>query len=50
MTNEVRRVVITGVGAGAGSIWLLVLIISDIQLLLWYKKLKAAKLSKALHH
>jgi hypothetical protein len=27
-----------------------VLIISDIQLLLWYKKLKAAKLSKALHH
>lgn len=37
-------------GAGAGSIWLLVLIISDIQLLLWYKKLKAAKLSKALHH
>ncbi|MBF1322735.1 MAG: hypothetical protein HXM72_03425 [Mogibacterium diversum] len=30
-------------GAGAGSAWLAVLIISDIKLLLWYKKLKEAK-------
>ena len=30
-------------GAGAGSAWLTVLIISDIKLLLWYKKLKEAK-------
>lgn len=30
-------------GAGAGSVWLTVLIISDIKLLLWYKKLKEAK-------
>ena len=30
-------------GAGAGSVWLAVLIISDIKLLLWYKKLKEAK-------
>lgn len=29
--------------AGAGSAWLTVLIISDIKLLLWYKKLKEAK-------
>lgn len=29
--------------AGAGSAWLAVLIISDIKLLLWYKKLKEAK-------
>ena len=30
-------------GAGAGSAWLAVLIISDIKLLLWYKKIKEAK-------
>lgn len=30
-------------GAGAGTAWLTVLIISDIKLLLWYKKLKEAK-------
>ena len=30
-------------GAGAGSAWLAVLIISDIKLLLWYKKLKEAR-------
>ena len=30
-------------GAGAGSAWLTVLIISDIKLLLWYKKLKEAR-------
>ena len=35
-------------GAGAGSVWLAVLIISDIKLLLWYKKLKEAKRKSAL--
>ena len=35
-------------GAGAGSAWLTVLIISDIKLLLWYKKLKEAKRKSAL--
>ena len=35
-------------GAGAGSAWLAVLIISDIKLLLWYKKLKEAKRKSAL--
>lgn len=35
-------------GAGAGSAWLAVLIMSDIKLLLWYKKLKEAKRKSAL--
>lgn len=30
-------------GAGAGSFWLIILIISDVKLLLWYKNLKEAK-------
>ncbi|WP_157682547.1 hypothetical protein [Mogibacterium pumilum] len=34
-------------GAGVGSFWLTVLIISDVKLLLWYKKLKEAKRKSA---
>lgn len=34
-------------GAGVGSFWLTILIISDVKLLLWYKKLKEAKRKSA---